>query len=173
VAGEYNDWTISESDRARMREAMDKAATGASEPDDIGGFVEKFGKRRLAEEWARARGTKVASQMRNINRYLKGERTLKTPTMKDVVSGSARRAAGADLRAKGSVTFTMEATYVTSRKPWRGTARGTLSGAALTRFADAIESGDYERAMQIGTASYFDDPDVVLEMRNVGEMSFE
>lgn len=173
MAGEYNDWTIPESDREKMREALDKAATGSAEPDDVAGFVEKFGKRRLAEEWARVRGTKVESQMRNINRYLKGERKLKLPAMRDVVSESARRAAAADIRARGSISFEMEATYVTSRKPWRGKAKGTLSGAALSRFADAIEAGDYQAAAQIGAASYFDDPDVVLEMRDIGEIGFE
>lgn len=173
MAGEYNDWTISDADRAKMREALDTAATGSAEADDISGFVERFGKRRLAEEWARARGTKVESQMRNINRYLKGDRKLKSQAMRDVVSESTRRTAAADIRSKGSISFQMEATYVTSRKPWRGLARGTISGAALGRFADAIEAGDYQAAAQIGAASYFDDPDIVLEMRDIGEIGFD
>lgn len=172
MAGGFNDWSMNPGDRNRLRETLEKQAMGSTDPADVEAQVSKWGKRKLAEMWAAARGTKIESQMRNINRYLKGQRRMATPAMQGVVKDCARKQAAEEIRAKGTLRFEMKATFVTSRKPWKGKASGSLTGSALDAFASAIESGDYEAAMQIGAGAYFDDPDMVMEMRNLEEMGW-
>jgi hypothetical protein len=168
--GSGSDWNMSEADRKRLADEMDRAAMGTADPADVQSLIDRFGKRNLAEQWARARGTKVASQMRNLQRYLKGDRKMEK--MRETVEDSSRDMAARAIRDRGSVRFEFTATFTISKTKWTGKASGTLSGAALDAFADAIAAGEHELAAKIAAGRYFDDPDMVNEVNNVKGMSF-
>ena len=168
--GSGSDWAMGDADRAKLAEEMNRAAMGSADPADVQSLVDRFGKRTLAEKWAAMRGTKVASQMQNIRRYLKGER--KMGKMREAVEGSSRDMAADAIRGRGSVRFEFTATFTISKTKWTGKASGTLSGAALDAFADAIANGEHEVAAKIAAGRYFDDPDMVNAVDNVKGMSF-
>lgn len=168
--GSGSDWNMPEADRAKLAEEMNRAAMGTADPGDVQALVDRFGRRTLAEKWAAIRGTKVASQMQNIRRYIKGERTM--GKMREAVEDSSRDMAAASIRNRGSVRFEFTATFTISKTKWTGKASGTLSGAALDAFADAIANGEHELAAKIAAGRYFDDPDMVSAVNNVKGMSF-
>ncbi len=168
--GSGGDWHMPEADRTRLSDEMNRAAMGSADPADVQSLVDRFGRRTLAEQWARARGTKVSSQMQNIRRYLKGERTM--GKMREAVEDSSRDMAARAIRDRGSVRFEFTATFTISKTKWTGKASGTLSGAALDAFADAIANGEHELAAKIAAGRYFDDPDMVSAVHGVKGMSF-
>jgi hypothetical protein len=168
--GSGSDWNMPESDRAKLAEEMNRAAMGTADPGDVQALVDRFGRRTLAEKWAALRGTKVASQMRNIQRYIKGDR--KMDKMRDAVEDTSRGMAAQSIRDRGSVRFEFTATFTISKTKWTGKASGTLSGPALDAFADAIANGEHELAAKIAAGRYFDDPDMVSSVNNVQGMRF-
>jgi hypothetical protein len=163
-------WDMSDQDRAQLRGAMEEAAlAGTRESTDVGDLIEQLGGRRVAEILSGTTDHKsraYRSQLRNVQRWRQG----RSPAARTVqrLTSSRRTEAARKMRDAGSVEYTAEATWVTSRKPWRGEAHGTLSGRRLAAFADAIESGDYETAAEVMAGDYFGQEDIVAGVEDLG-----
>lgn len=166
------EWQMEEGDKKALRAAMNRAAMGSDDAGDIRALVEKFGKRHLAEIMAAERGTKVSSQMRNIDRRLDGTRG-RGKALDAAIEQATRKEAAQRIRDAGSVDFEMVAEFGTSRTAWSGKAKSTLTGQALADFADAIEAGDSNRAAQIGAGQYFHGgSDVVLSVDEIEQFKW-
>lgn len=164
------EWEIPDAERAKMRDAIN--AKAPTDPANLQAMIDQYGKRNVAEAWAAKRGTKVESQMRNISRYLKGERKM-SAQVSETARDSARKMAADQIRSKGRLHASFTAKFETSpKKKWKGTATGELSGESLAAFAAAIEAGDDELAAQIIAGEYFGDPDIVSGIDGVTGMTW-
>ncbi|MFC9916348.1 hypothetical protein [Streptomyces sp. NPDC127197] len=173
MSSPYDEWEIPDPVHRDLEQGLMEGVYGAMADGSIQSVVDAIGKQELILMMAgttdkKSRAYKSARD--KVGRWLKGSRRP-SKAGQQLLDSLAKKFKRDQVMARGSLSVSISGTFVTSKKPWKGKMSATLTGTALADFMDALEGGDPMWAAQVVCQEYGMDPDVVLELTEVGEIS--
>ncbi|WP_028935540.1 hypothetical protein [Pseudonocardia spinosispora] len=170
----YPDWDMSGETEDRIaRELAAEVYRGVPPGTDSVAAERQVGREELT---ARLAGTSDRSSRAwktardNLTRWRSGRRAI-GPRNAAKLRAAVEAARRDRIRESRVVNVTITANWQTSRTAWIGKAVADLTGEDLADFLTALEQRDYVGALQIAAEAYGLDPEFVMSINELGEVT--
>lgn len=133
----------------------------ADTAEGIAGMVDKHGRDKVADEYAKRAEIKPKSARDAIRKFIRGDRKPSAKTVDQLKKVEAKAAKDhkaakvAEIKGQaGGLSVSVEGTFRTSRTSWSGVVSAHLIGSAQEQFTNAMAAGDMRKALDIVLKEY-------------------
>lgn len=180
--GGYEPPEMRDEARAGLFARMSDALKGNRQTSNLGYLVNLLGGRgrgggtgKVADAIAAETGENRRTVMRRIQRALRGEgKAAAVDKGTGAVDKQIQKNAAGVMRAAPSVNVSVKVwvTVSSETNPTQRTARAHLTGSQAEAFAAAIETGQFEDAVNIVFTAYWQGEGAAVEIHDFGEIQF-
>lgn len=176
MARDYEEWNYSQGARDSLHDQVQSTVFGEMDTRSAEGvqrLQEQFGREEVTAQLAgtRDKSTRAWKSARDsLSAWRSGRRGV-SETSAERLQEAGRGGQLGLLAAGGRAVIGMDVTVRTSKATWSGRVGADLTGRDLRDFVEAMERGDTTEAVMIGFDAYGLDPEYIIELVSVSNIT--